>query len=345
MDLFERYLQAVKKHLPWQRQDDIVAELRANLEAQLEEREAELGRPLTEGEMVDWLKHLGPPMAMAARYQPPRYLIGPTLFPTYWVVLRLAVLWASVVYAITTVARMVAESRGPAWLAHAVAGYPSVLLLTAAWVTAARVALEYFSTRFPDKVPAHLTTSPVWSPTSLPPLEKVYPGGGKPKTLATTVAEFVVEFVLLVWLLLIPNYPFLLLGPAAGYLEHSAIRLAHISVVFFWAVVGFNLLQFGWHGYALLSGNWRVRSTALKLTTKALGMVPVLVLLAAPGHVYLEANPAEAARMPAGLDLASLNQNLYWGVVVLVCITVVQFGWEVWKVREKARRQHLAAVL
>ena len=47
MDLFERYLQAVRKYLPWQRQDDIVAELRANLEAQREEREAELGRPLT----------------------------------------------------------------------------------------------------------------------------------------------------------------------------------------------------------------------------------------------------------------------------------------------------------
>ena len=35
MELLDRYLEAVKKHLPWQRQDDIIAELRANLESQL----------------------------------------------------------------------------------------------------------------------------------------------------------------------------------------------------------------------------------------------------------------------------------------------------------------------
>jgi len=47
MELLDRYLQAVRKHLPWKRQDDIIAELRANLESQLEEKEAELGRSLT----------------------------------------------------------------------------------------------------------------------------------------------------------------------------------------------------------------------------------------------------------------------------------------------------------
>ncbi len=46
MELLNRYLEAVKKHLPWQRQDDIIAELRANLESQLEEKEDGLGRPL-----------------------------------------------------------------------------------------------------------------------------------------------------------------------------------------------------------------------------------------------------------------------------------------------------------
>ena len=43
MELLDRYLEAVKKHLPWKRQDDIIAELRANLEAQLDDKETELG--------------------------------------------------------------------------------------------------------------------------------------------------------------------------------------------------------------------------------------------------------------------------------------------------------------
>src|SRR5450755_2686770 len=90
MDFLDRYLGAVRKHLPWDRQDDIIAELRANLESQLEEKEEELGRPLTAGEWEGWLKELGPPMLMAARYHEPRYLIGPALFPTYWWVLKLS---------------------------------------------------------------------------------------------------------------------------------------------------------------------------------------------------------------------------------------------------------------
>ena len=80
MELLDRYLEAVRKHLPWERQDDILAELRVNLESQVEEKEEELGRPMTAAEVEAWLKELGPPMQMAARYHAPRYLIGPGCF-------------------------------------------------------------------------------------------------------------------------------------------------------------------------------------------------------------------------------------------------------------------------
>src|SRR5271170_7182158 len=100
MELLDRYLAAVKKHLPWQRQDDIVAELRANLESQFEDKEAELGRPPTALEVEAILKQMGPPMQVAARYQTQQYLIGPALFPTYWYLLRLVLVWAAVIYSI-----------------------------------------------------------------------------------------------------------------------------------------------------------------------------------------------------------------------------------------------------
>jgi len=61
MELLDRYLQAVKKFLPSRRQDDIIAELRANMESQLEDKEAELARPLTATEAGDWLKQMGAP--------------------------------------------------------------------------------------------------------------------------------------------------------------------------------------------------------------------------------------------------------------------------------------------
>jgi len=44
MELLERYLQAVGEHLPASSRQDTIAELRANLLAQIEGREEEQGR-------------------------------------------------------------------------------------------------------------------------------------------------------------------------------------------------------------------------------------------------------------------------------------------------------------
>ena len=68
MELLDRYLQAVRKYLPLRRQDDIIAELRANMESQIEDRESELGRSLTQGEFDDFLRKIGHPMVVASRY-------------------------------------------------------------------------------------------------------------------------------------------------------------------------------------------------------------------------------------------------------------------------------------
>lgn len=268
-DLFERYLHAVGKHLPWQRQDDIVAELRANLEVQREEREAALGRPLTEGEMIDWLKELGPPVRMAARYQPARYLIGPAIFPLYLQILRIVLLWATVAYAVATVVRTFTEPHAPEWIAQALLGYPQLLFSAAACVTIAFAILEVVSERYPEKCPPCLASSPNWSPTSLHPVEKEPALKGKPRTLTTAVANFVVGFAVLVWLLLLPSYPFLVLGPGAAYLHHSPFQFAPVVVWFYWAVVGLNAFQLIWQGYNLLADMWRTKHPLHTLATKA----------------------------------------------------------------------------
>ncbi len=51
MELIDRYLQAVKFWLPKNQKQDIVAELSEDLRSQVEDREAELGRPLNEAEV------------------------------------------------------------------------------------------------------------------------------------------------------------------------------------------------------------------------------------------------------------------------------------------------------
>lgn len=346
-ELFERYLQAVRKYLPWQRQDDIVAELRANLESQREERESDLGRPLSEGEMIDWLKELGPPMRMAARYQPARHLIGPAIFPLYWQILRIVLLWATVAYALATVVRTFTEPHGPEWIAQALLGYPQLLFSAAACVTIVFAILEFVSDRYPEKCPQFFATSPNWSPTSLPPVEKEPTLEGKPRTLTTAVANFVVGFAVLIWLLLIPRYPYLILGPGAAYLHHSPFQFAPVVAWFYWAIVGLNAIQLTWQGYNLLADKWRTKHLLQQLATKALGLTPTAILIGAPGQIYITQNPGTSGMLPNGIQVqvGAVNHYIFVSFVIIAFIAVIDFAVEMWKASKAARQHQFRTVL
>ena len=96
MNLLNRYLQEVSRYLPKARRDNITAELRANILSEMEDKEQELGRGLTENELVEMLQHHGNPMIVAGRYREHNLglafgvqLIGPELFPFYRMILLL----------------------------------------------------------------------------------------------------------------------------------------------------------------------------------------------------------------------------------------------------------------
>ena len=97
MTLLERYLHAVKKRLPRNQRDDIVAELRDILLSQIEAEEAAHRRRLSDDEVAVILRRFGRPMTVAARYGASNYLIGPALYPAYLASLKvLAWVWGPI---------------------------------------------------------------------------------------------------------------------------------------------------------------------------------------------------------------------------------------------------------
>src|ERR1700732_5176329 len=95
MQIVDRYLQSVKTCLPAAQADDIIKELSENISAQIEDKESELQRSLTEPEVEVILKQHGHPRLVASRYRQEqrnvsfgRQIIGPALFPFYVRVLK-----------------------------------------------------------------------------------------------------------------------------------------------------------------------------------------------------------------------------------------------------------------
>ena len=211
MDLVDRYLQAVRFWLPkTRRQEELLAELGEDLRSQVEEKEAERGRPIAEAEVCDILKCCGSPMVVAGRLGPQRHLIGPTLYPIYQFVLKMVLLWILVPVFLFIVGPVNLGNTGGNW------GQAIATTLGNLW-TGAFVAAGVITLVFAILERTHALASGAceWDPSDLPPLETQE----RKISLVQAVCEFVFGCFGLVWLLLLPTYPVLILGPASAFLK------------------------------------------------------------------------------------------------------------------------------
>jgi hypothetical protein len=164
--ILDRYLFAVKQHLPKAQQNDIVAELSDEIASAMEDEEAKLGRAMTIDEQSAILKNYGPPPLAAARYLKHQYLIGPALFPFYVSALK-AVL--SIAFGVALVAAVVAaisagrigaflDSWSGSWMGlFSVAGI--VTLIFAIWERAG--APSQLADWNPRKLPVPQAAAPI----------------------------------------------------------------------------------------------------------------------------------------------------------------------------------------
>jgi hypothetical protein len=89
MDLLDRYVKEVGKHLPRKNRADIENELRSTLQDMLEDRSQKTERPVDEPMVMEVLKEYGAPKKVAGTYLPEHYLIGPKLYPLFILVVRI----------------------------------------------------------------------------------------------------------------------------------------------------------------------------------------------------------------------------------------------------------------
>lgn len=297
-----------------------MAELRANLMAEIEGREEEMGRPLTEDEVAEILKRHGQPVVVAARYRPQQYLIGPGLFPLYWYTLKKALPLVVLAYGVAEVA-MWAAGVGRASLGEAIGHLPTVVLIFLAVVTLGFAAFEYAQGRFID--PVHW--SKPWDPRDLPSVTE-----NKGPSMAGRIADLVVSVLFIAWLLAVPNQPFLVLGPGA------TLHTLHIGVgpewhTVYWQIVVLFALMIPIKIVALFRGAapWR---GWLGLATHALSTLILLVVVQA--RLYFVPQAGYETSMS---DLASASYVLNLGFRIALAISVVKLVWDLWQLLRSDR--------
>lgn len=99
-NLIDTYVSEVGRRLPRKTRSDIEAEIRSTLQDMLEERSRKTGKPVDEELTLEVLKEYGAPEKVAATYQGDRYLIGPSLYPIFMMVMRIVLIVVGVLAAI-----------------------------------------------------------------------------------------------------------------------------------------------------------------------------------------------------------------------------------------------------
>ena len=260
MDLIERYLQAVEHWLPTKQSHDIIAELSEDLRSEVEEREASLGRPMTEAEVEALLLERGRPMLVASRYLPQEYLIGPELFPVYRFVLKIVLLCSGAPAVIALVSLIVFGPGGRAdgprpWLAYLGplwGTFTSAMFMAATTVTIVFVVL--------DRVKDRAAFLDAWQPSKLPPVRD-------PNHISRVGSSFEIaaNLIFLVWWTAYMGSLRLIDVP------ELTVTLAPQWMWFYWGFVVITLVNIVFSSINLVRPRWTMARATTRLLSDAGG--------------------------------------------------------------------------
>jgi len=319
MESIDRYLQLVRTFLPKPEQDDIIRELQANLLSQIEDKESEYGRPLRRDEVEAILKRHGHPLLVASRYRPHQYLIGPVVFPFYWMALKIVLVLALILTAITCITKIAAADP-----AHNVIGamtmipvqFFSIAASLAAMVTLVAAGVDFCQAKFnwwgkwiprEEFVPAQAKTKITVLPR-------------KPDRRWKSVSHLLNDLLLITWWSLLPRYPQLILGSA-----HTALRLTPDWAFFYRPILLLLLACLLLHAIPLLRPAWDWLRKMADIATTTLSLVMISYLLKTGNFVALAEglpDPSHYAQVAKIINTVAVHFLVIASVILPLSILV-----------------------
>jgi hypothetical protein len=312
MEIIDRYLQAVRFWLPKEQQQDIIAELSEDLHSQVEEKETELGRKLSETELDAILKQRGRPFLVANRYLPQRSLIGPLLFPIYSFVMKIVALCYLVPWVLVWIGMV---SFSPSYRAqHASAGWLSTMasassaLWFAAFIALGSVTIVFAALERAQSKSRFLED---WNPRKLPPVRD-------PSQIsrAGSVVELVVNLVFGIWWIDIASTRVILDRP------EIRIVLAPVWRYFFWSFLLLALVNTVLAGVNLARPYWTVLRAGFRLATDCAGAALFCWMLKAGVLAEITGANISAARAIEITNTINLGMARAFPVALIVVVVI-----------------------
>ena len=330
MTLLDRYIHEVGRHLPRKNRSDIQTELRSSFVDTLEDR---YGQEATEEQTSEVLKEFGQPRDVAASYHPQsQYLIGPTLYPIFrmvvWIVIA-AVLGSQILA--WGIGIFVGGTAFSVWemLASLVNSVPASL----GWVIITFMILQYFDAK------PNLENEP-WDPAKLPEINT-----DQDIKRGELIVSLVFSTLFLALITLFPQWVGFITTPGGVFYPNPVILeylvLIQVSLL---AHMVLNV-------YMLWKGQWNMVTRIIKL---GLSMYSIVILgLLVQGHNawlstrsaggIFEALEAISGITDGGWEIVGMHSYRLAFFVALVVTTIELFADIFRMIRNKIQENNMSA--
>jgi len=327
MNLLDKYVTEVGKHLPRKSRADIEAEIRSTLQDMLDERSAESGKPVDDTLTADLLKEYGAPVKVAESYRGAQYLIGPRLYPTFELVTKVVI---SVLLGATLLSfglNFVNNTSGPGFVealaqflgqlvSGIIAAFGNIVLVFA--ILERVLPTNEIEKEFNDKV---------WDPADL--MREPDPDRIK---ISEMVATIVFTAIGLAIVNLYPNLiGFAYSTDGQGWVglgqttREGWVFIPLLTDAFFSYLPWINLMgvaQIVFSLFMLRENNWKVFSRITKIGIEIAGIVLAGVMLAGPALVQMDPSKLVGFPTTGAADTLAKMVNLTPIVALTIAIIV-----------------------
>jgi hypothetical protein len=314
MNLLDKYVAEVGKHLPRKNRADIEAEIRSTLEDMLEERKQD--KAVDDAMVMNLLKEYGAPKQVAATYKTHQYLIGPRMYPIFEMVTRIvfivffsvSLLGLGFGLAKTGITGAEFLSQMGKWLGSLFSGLTAALgniVIVFAILERTRAADE-FEKEAKDWDPAELTL--------------------EPDPAQTKTADFIVPIIFTVLGLIVLNlYPDMISLHFNRNGTWTSIPV--LTDIFFRFLPWINImgiLGIGFNAFMLGQTGWKPLTRILDMLVDVAGAVLTVVILITPGIISIRPETWIALGDPEAADiLTKLLGFVPMIIAIIVTVTTI----------------------
>ncbi|MCC6500313.1 MAG: hypothetical protein IT313_08620 [Anaerolineales bacterium] len=326
MNLIDRYVAEVGRHLPEKDRADIEAEIRSLIEDMLEER-GQSAKSADEKSIAETLEELGDPKLLAYKYSPvKRYLIGPDWFDLYLTTLKRVLFTALPIVAM--IAFVVAFSIAPLDFGNAAGdAFSRVINIGIGilfWVTVGFIIAEHAGAK-----PEELGVSKIkaWTVAHLPKLPAKRQIGA-----SEVLTNIVFLTIFLAWVVL-PPFTAWLRGDE-GFVQVFHPNLWNVWLPIFFVIAVLTLIL---ELFKLKIGNWTPSLTASNVIL-CIGSIVYIIALVTTQKVFNPVFLETLTQNASAEELSKITSWAAWSVNLSAAIMVGIYIWDMADSVIKSRR-------